>query len=82
MLRFFHFTYLFIALAGITLIWGCSDESTGPSGTTEGDVTVAYTELEDQMYLMSTINIQNPSDLDQVNFVQANQYYKDAVAKS
>jgi len=82
MLRFFHFTYLFIALAGITLIWGCSDESTGPSGTTEGDVTVAYTELEDQMYLMSTINIQSPSDLDQVNFVQANQYYKDAVAKS
>ncbi len=81
MFRFFQITLFFIALAALTLLYGCSEESTGP-GEGLGDVSGAYVELENQMYLMSTISIQNPSDLDQVNFVHANQSYKDAVAKS
>ncbi|MBN1398131.1 MAG: hypothetical protein JXA06_08900 [Bacteroidetes bacterium] len=72
---------LITVFAVLTLLWGCSDESTGPGETGSGDVTVAYTELENQMFTMTTIDIQDPSDLDQVNFIQANQYYKDAVSK-
>jgi hypothetical protein len=82
MFRFYHSTLPFIALAAMTLLWGCSEESTGPSDGTGGDVSAAYTELENQMYLMSTISIKNPSDLDQVSFLKANQSYRNSVSAS
>ena len=70
----------FVALVAMTLLWGCKDESTGPGNGTGGDVSDAYKELENQMYLMATSSIKSPSDLDQISFSKANQLYKDATS--
>ena len=72
----------FVALVAMTLLWGCKDESTGPGNGTGGDVSDAYKELENQMYLMATSSIKSPSDLDQISFSKANQLYKDATSAS
>lgn len=38
------------------------------------------TEMENQMYLMSTINVNSTADLDRVDFSKANAYFKQALA--
>jgi hypothetical protein len=82
MFRFNHFILPFVALVAMTLLWGCKDESTGPGNGTGGDISDAYKELENQMYLMATSSIKSPSDLDQISFSKANQLYKDATSAS
>jgi len=82
MFRFNHFILSFIALAAMALLWGCKDTSTGPSTATGGDVSDAYKELENQMYLMATSSINSPSDLDNISFSKANQLYRDAASAS
>jgi hypothetical protein len=82
MFRFNHFALSFIALVAMTLLWGCKETSTGPGTATGGDVSDAYKELENQMYLMATSSINSPSDLDNISFSKANQLYKDAASAS
>jgi hypothetical protein len=80
MFRFNHFILAFIALAAMTLLWSCKDESTGPGPG--GDVSAAYAELENQMNKMATSSINSPSDLDQISFSEANKLYNEAAAAS
>jgi hypothetical protein len=69
------------ALFSVIFVVGCKDESTGPAGD-KGDVSAAYRELENQMYLMATTTINDPSDLNQISFVTANNLYRDATSSS
>ena len=84
MSRFNHSTLPIICLVSVTFLWGCKDTSTGPgtANSTGGNVSNAYGELENQMYLMATSSINSPNDLNQINFSTANKLYKDAVSAS